>query len=479
MSKTRETQSLLTHHPDREYFSRFGSPLNFLSSPEGRSLSSSYHIHYGGSQSVFANHSMKKLIELVRGFDYKYIIESFENNSLKVQDFFEGIYKKITDDRYDLALNTKSSYFETKKIELYAGIFPDEQLLEEENNWLEDQEYNQEDDNIRDILDLLEYRFTYDQEATSTNLSQSQDGRYLKYENYIKNCGQNIPKLLLSHLVEILGEEIREDDNNISLGDFSISQDGWVIHNMGNYRENNNYEKINRVDEITALAATKALTTEDEDEAMRYALVFGIMRGYNIRSAVGACWAQEMSLRWIFAMREWEQFKKAPGIYLDIEALNISAGNERLELEALIEKELHDYKESVQGRTEAGNIFDVPLPATEESFLLYLMEARAYRSEDIEEIVTIFPKSLEIAARGGDRFFFENLQTLMNESQNDDFCKKINEIDWNEIIFNASEYGDEFLVSQIENIQSPSSIISKRIGSEDNLEKENGKSYKR
>jgi hypothetical protein len=116
-----------------------------------------------------------------------------------------------------------------------------------------------------------------------------------------------------------------------------------------------------RVDSTTYYAAKKVFMTADQDEAMKYAFIFAILRGYNVRSVIGACFAQEMSLRWIFAAKGWPQFRKKPGVYLDIEACLLGDDGKESVNDFLL-RQIADYKNANNPEAEiAGDaLFDRP-----------------------------------------------------------------------------------------------------------------------
>ncbi len=206
------------------------------------------------------------------------------------------------------------------------------------------------------------------------------------------------------------------------------------------------------VDEITNLAATKALSTEDEAEAMRYAFGFAVLRGYNLRSVISACFAQEMSLRWIFAQKGWPQFQKAPGVYLDIEAAVLHReAYATTSLNAIISKQVQDcctahaavYDSAILLAPDS--FFDIPKQQQKNDFIIYLIETKRYRAQDLSGIISseIAQEVLKIAAKKGDVDFFK---ILAQECENSDdfkrqFAGEMRRINREEIIECAMEYG--------------------------------------
>jgi len=175
-------------------------------------------------------------------------------------------------------------------------------------------------------------------------------------------------------------------------------KDREVIHTMGDYRkdissygieqsEDQRNEKIDRVDEINALALKKSFQVEDKDEALKCTFVFGILRGYNLRSVTGACWAQEMSMRWVFAQKDWTQFRKMPGIYLDIETSLLGEDYPERMFEQLVRKMVIDYNNSTTNNKSKDSLFDRPLPHEDRHFWHYLKTTEKFRVQiDKEDI---------------------------------------------------------------------------------------------
>jgi hypothetical protein len=293
-----------------------------------------------------------------------------------------------------------------------------------------------------------------------------------KYERYSKIDPESFCPLKLLDLMSSLGEVGEFIDYDTILGGFFRDDKGELFHAMGLYRVKQGlYEsttpeaRSEHVDEITNLAAKKALETTDEEDAMRYAFIFAILRGYNLRSVIGACFAQEMSLRWIFAQKDWPQFNKMPGIYLDIEAAFRPSGE--YSSGPLLQKEVMDYKTanlvSSDPHIPLGDdpIFDTPQQQKQNDFITYLMEARRYRSQDLGVLISseISQNIFNIAARNGDVSFFKMLQ---KECKNDENLKRkfddsISKISREEVVSCAMEYGGELMLLAA-NLAKPSTL---------------------
>ncbi len=447
-----------TTHPDYQEFIQFGSFGNLLTRDyeQGEFLNAaiSAPTHYSKSQDAFGHHSMASLIGLQRGFVGREIFD-FSTASVTKDEIkrFEGLYQKIAEDRYDIAQNTKSQRAQFSAMQNFKRNWPiTRKILTQKNVSPSEQEF----------IDLS-YRGSEKQSTTGTILSNQ--SRYNKYNK--DNKDDLFGGFCLDIFVKLLGEKVLPQDDKIILGNIERDRQDWCIrHRMGIYHNQVFADDAakeaakNRVDEITALAAKKALTAENEDEALKYAFLFAALRGYNTRSTVGACWAQEMSLRWIFAQRGWPQFCKAPGVYLDIEACFLGMDDQEKKLDRLMEKQVRDYKASLtQGETEVGSLFSKPSPSLDADFMRHLIETKKYRQEDLSELLFYklgnpkFLNVFETAAKNGDRDFFAMASKLFRSSA--DFRGQIlahhGEIKLVSAAKMAAEYGDLDLVGEIKN----------------------------
>jgi hypothetical protein len=130
-----------------------------------------------------------------------------------------------------------------------------------------------------------------------------------QYSKYHDNNGPSTQEnkiLYLSGCSKILGSHL-EEDNTIKLGHIYQLED-QTDHYMALYRSSQN-EKTDRtrVDYITALAAKKSIQAANQgntEESLQNAFIFGVLRGHNTRSYYGACWAMNMSMRWLLAYNQ-------------------------------------------------------------------------------------------------------------------------------------------------------------------------------
>jgi len=282
-----------------ELLTKLGSPYNLVSRNPYKDLNGSavQHRHYATSQDDFAFESMKCLISLVQEGLIKSAFD-LGTNGVTPDEIgkMEELYKQITNKRIELAEKTAPT--------------PEEGQEPHSSS--------------------LRHFKSREMESTATILNQYDH----KYDRYLKEYSDN-PRLTLESCLEILDEEVRERDKLIILGRINTIDVG-IAHCMGNYREwimdreldqvtdvmdlkdlseQREYE-IERVDEITALSAKKSLQAalnNDTRLSLKYALVHAILRGYNVRSISGACWAQEMSTRCLFEAIGLDQFRKMPG----------------------------------------------------------------------------------------------------------------------------------------------------------------------
>lgn len=464
-----EMQSVLEQHPDYEFFQRLGSPKNFLTRQfgTGEEVIAGAATHYTHSQSAFANRSMSCLIDLVRNFDSR-------QGSVVMED----LYKRISDNRLLISLKTPSSYQEEiiSKIaynkvfgsKQYEAVFGEE-LAEEIFRSKMSHSISEEkiEERVCDFVDL-NYKVGKELLPSITMLNLSK-----KYERYYK-ITETQRFLKLFDLMSFIGEESTYVDYNIDLG--ALSRDGEkVTHFMGAYKylfdpykgsilekseetlKCEMFARQERVDKITNLAATKALEASDEMDTLQYSFVFAILRGYNLRNVIGACFAQEMSLRWLLAQKDLPQFNKMPGIYLDVEAALLDprcSTNDSLtkliskEVEGYCAANLSDHKGGVL--LEEDPIFDVPHQQNRNDFIIYLMETRQYRREDLSALVSceVVQNVFNIAARNGDVSFFKMLQ---EERKNDlnfqrQFEEVLTKIDREKVVAKAMQYGGDVML---------------------------------
>ncbi len=420
----------LTTHPDWEKFHQIGPPENIISRrPQGELMDEDENAHYAKSQTSFAHQSQSKLIELSKQFK---LGEIFDGDATQVSPDeiarMEHFYRQITQDRIDIFCSTRASHDDA----FWAGMA--RTLLEITSIEIEDSETDIS--KATKAIKAISYKDSHLQKGTATDFSH-EECRYAKYR-------QEGIFFDLSSVVKLLDVEPREIDSAINLGYLRETQEGGIEHAMGCYRISEDEERINRinrVDDITALAAKKAFAATDLDEILKYSLIFAALRGYNVRSNGGACWVQEMSLRWILDQKNLLQCRKGDGIYWDVEMASsrLFAGEGAEHFELVINAMIADYKSP-----QPSIFFDKPLVFAEQNqdFIRHLIETKKYRQEDLAEIVE-YEGALEVAASLGDRDFFLMLQDnaeLLNEKN----------IDWYAIGKNAEEYGDEELVKIIE-----------------------------
>jgi len=405
-------------HPDKEYFERFGSfenhiTLDYLS---GKKLSQgSLPLHYSNkSQTAFACSSMKALISLHKKFNPSKIFDfSGEGVSEDEKSKVEEFYEKVADARKRIMLETA----ETRNRSILLRSF--------------EQRFDGDEDVYESITQskLEDERSSfYGMNYTNSNLIHTyctpilEESRYHKYSKL--KSGQD---LKLSGFVKLLGLEPKNEDQNIVLGRLLEG-----IHELGNYRgladgsssidERKFIRNVKRVDEITASAFKKIFTTSDKKEALKYAFIFAALRGYNVRGAMGACWAQEMSLRLVIAQKGWIQFNKMPGTYLDIETCLLGEGNQDEEVEKVINKQVEDYLESIEPTfvPKSTSLFNVPVPLRTNDFDRYLIETQSYQDKDIFRISAYKSDgetALQIAASKGDKRFFSLLNREITQNQ--------------------------------------------------------------
>jgi hypothetical protein len=263
--------------------------------------------------------------------------------------------------------------------------------------------------------------------------------------------------LNLSHITRYFGLE-KENDDKIILGEIKgkpveSSAREWPYHQMGLYRDNEAY--IKRVDEVTALLAKKCIATPDNDVAMSHAWGFGILRGYNLRSITGACWAQEMSLRLLFAVKNWPQFCKAPGVFLDVEACLLNPGDPYKSFADFIQKLSNNYVAARAELEVVDPLFDAASPATKEEFARHLIISDNYEVKQLPKIFSVEnpERLIDLAARGYKDKFFEKLNSAVDRGHiRLEEIKALN-IDWskgcfsNPEMFNADIFRDRVCVA--------------------------------
>jgi hypothetical protein len=271
--------------------------------------------------------------------------------------------------------------------------------------------------------------------------------KYAKYHDLT----QNQQFLTLFDVMAALQEEPTLLDYETPLGRL-IVQDGVVSHGMGLYRFNQDPKQIARVDEITNLAATKALAATDEEEALKYVFVFTALRGYNLRSVTGALSAAEMSVAWLIVKAGLSQGYKMPGFYPDIEAAllppEVSAS---ASFKAIINKEVQDFRTAKAAAHDSSislapdSFFDIPKQQQPDDFIIYLIETKRYRAQDLPELISskITQKVFNIAARKGDVNFFKMLKSECDNSPDfkQQFEGEMSDINREEVIGHAMEYG--------------------------------------
>ncbi len=340
----------------------FGSPLNFLSrnAKSGDLLNDHFTVvgHYAADQLRFAQQALDCLTQLYDKFIPEKVFD-LSKKFITEEDMrqMERLFFNIAENRKAIFRNTIHDS-EKEHVARAEAIFNSGKECDNSENSVVKYYVK--------TFSAISYRSSDQVNRTTTIISNSP----ILYEKYLgcKSC----PPLQLSYLSKLLGVHSRKDDD-IMLGHLSEDSDGRLLHGMGRYRNTLSGPKDTasqaefskwrgRVDIITYYAAKKALMTEDEDEAMKYAFIFAILRGYNVRSVIGAGFAQEMSLRWIFAAKGWPQFRKMPGVYLDIEACVLGDDPEK-SIADLIERQIVDYKNANNPAADLSKsgLFDRPI----------------------------------------------------------------------------------------------------------------------
>lgn len=337
----------------REFFLKAGSPQNLLSrNPQAERAFSRDSVHFAPAtaQNDFAYLSMTALASVADKYKPREIFKLDEEgiDATELRNM-EKLYATITMSRYQI-----------------ADRLSPEALAESTQ------------------FSLL-HRLTKDVPSASTNLTSMIDGRYDRYINSEHFVGitsdSKIVELSLNSCLAALDEPL--DEENIPLGQLSREPHIYgpqIVHSLGSYRNSRGIEtpSVKRVDYVTALAAKKSYIAHlsgDEDKALQYALVFNTLRGHNIRSMVGACWAQEISTQWLLTHEDKPLFQKKPGIYLDIESCTEKEGtpfSPRRYLE-LIEREKTEYKTSLEAESDlsSSQLFDHHLLTNAEEFETY------------------------------------------------------------------------------------------------------------
>jgi hypothetical protein len=443
----------ITSHPKYSSFLKLGSPRNFLSRDFLRRPQIQITPHYAISQTSFAHQSMDSLISITEKFEPERIF-NLDQESLSAEEIenVEKLYQQITEERMSCRLKSSESYEKKSSIEAASTLGDVEEYLKNRGRITEYVKLMNE----QTILNGLTYHPSLSTTQSHTILSQNDN--YAKYFD-LEDAEYHLP---LSHFTKLLGNEIPDLDMDILVGKLT-SNPRDVIHEMGLYRtkiDNPDREaKITRVDEVTALALKKVFTAENEEEALKFAFIFGALRGYNIRSTTGACWAQEMSMRWIFAKKDWPQFNKMPGVYLDIEASILPEGERSFA--SLIDRQIRDYKASINAEEAIGedSLFDRPITQEKDEFIRYLIETKSYREEDLPEIISYQtndpakPTSLDLIARLGDKRFFEILRKKIEEEPEIRDAITRQGANWDSVIDNAISYGDHTTIETIEELR--------------------------
>lgn len=290
----------------------FGSSENFLSFRANNETLASNYAHYSADQAFFSQQTSRFL---------SWFIEAHPPEKI-----------------FNLDLLCASKFEMMKMEQLYQEITQNRATLSPEPN-----------------SPKICYQSPYQQRPTETFFFHSTiDGRFTRYTQI--NDSQT--PLTLGHIVtclDTLPNEVPDcfahfDLTKIVLGQLLKNNQG-ACHQMGNYRKNRHH--IYMVDYYTAIAAKKtyrAFTQENIDKAIKYAFVFATLRGYNVRSVIGACWAQEISFRWLLGFMNLKQPRKTPGVSLDVEACLIGTskevGSEQI-FQNIIKKMVDDYKMSV------------------------------------------------------------------------------------------------------------------------------------
>lgn len=143
-------------------------------------------------------------------------------------------------------------------------------------------------------------------------------------------CDVDEGTLTLAHFSQYLTDDLSmiNSHKEIVLAQLAKEEKGEMLHLIGSYREQKPEEsrearekRIAEVDEVTALLAKRALAAKDEDEKLTYAFLFGVIRGSNIRSLNGACWAQEISLLWMLQELGCKHLQRDPDFFFDLDSV--------------------------------------------------------------------------------------------------------------------------------------------------------------
>ncbi len=425
-------------HPDFYLFHKLGSPRNLISLES--ETTHKLPPHYCSDQSRFANLSMSSLIEISKNFSPEQIFD-FTKQDISNEEIenLERLYMSITEARIAVAKNSQDNY---KDFCMLSGM-PD---LSQPAMY-EDVSYNMQQSRI---LAALHYSNSQNQVSTCTVIENNK-----KYKRY-KFANSDLD-LSLGHLTKIMSDmqcfEYDKSHDQIILG--SIKKERreqnqlQVVHSMGIYREEEGQEFVALVDKATAAALKNTFLESDIENKLKSAFIFTSLRGYNIRSITGACWAQEMSLRWLLEKLDFPQFRKREGIYLDIEIACL--GNNPKYPESFINLECQSYKNLTflqdvdVAETSDRDLFKKPLPLLmNEEFALYLFDSKKYREEDVEEIINILGKeSLFRATRYGDENFLITANRVF--ARNPEMLLKLefSMDDDNQIIENINYYNKE------------------------------------
>jgi hypothetical protein len=456
---------MITEHPDQAKFKEIGSPYNLLARIENGSANSfSLLTHYSNSQESFANLAMQILIDFDLG---KVFDQSTTTISAEELANIEKSYKVISDARLKIFCQTKERKRERDLA--YAAV---------------DSVMKEDLDSLNEIEEAENYR------RNSAGLSIAENVLRLSYRDPEKNyedilfgttvtCfsggdrsqryGKIGATLRLSEVVKAMQIQEEAIDSSIILGKLLRNKnDGKFYHEMGSYRAVDGNEKIRikRVDEVTALAAKKALMAQDEDEVLKYAVIFSTLRGYNLRSVSGACFAHEMSFRSILSEKKLPQFYKAPGILLDVEAVSTEFfdENQPQRFENFVAKQVSDYKASISADPlPEGCFFEHPIASRDKDFTRYLMETGRYREEDLIEIAKYntkvivkditglesektIPSFLIMVNLGDERFFKEMIAKIQTDETLSEIMHEISgQYDWEFICDQAGRLnGEEF-----------------------------------
>ncbi len=441
-------------HPKHPLFLKLGSPRNFLSRNFSGEGSIEISLHYAESQTSFAHQSVDSLFSIIEEFEPERIFDLEQRNSISPEEIesIERFYQRITEERKSCRLKSSESYEKKSSIEAATTLGSVAEYMGKGGSVTKYIELLNE----KSVLEKLDYRSSPLMEPSFTALTRNSN--YKKY--YDLECGEY--RLPLSHFTKLLGIERSGLDEDILVGKLTSGSDEEVIHEMGLYRartEGVDYgAKIARVDEVTALALKNVFTAENEEDALKFAFIFGALRGHNIRSTTGACWAQEMSMRWIFAKKDWPQFNKMPGVYLDIEASILPDAEKSFA--SLISRQITDYKASIsaEGVVSEQSLFDRPITREKDEFIRYLIETKSYRDEDLPEIISYqtndpqVPTSLDLIARLGDKRFFGLLKRKIEEEPEITHLIAGQGANWGSVINNANSYGDQAVIEIIKEL---------------------------